>query len=58
MAPTGRPVVLPWVIITEFDGHLVAKDWEMFDASSLVRQLDRGRLGGLRRRRPGAAAAV
>jgi len=37
--PTGRAIVSPWVIITEFEGGKVARDWEIFDALGIVQQL-------------------
>ena len=37
--PTGRAIVIPWVIITEFEGDKIASDWEMFDALAIMQQL-------------------
>jgi predicted ester cyclase len=39
IAPTGRALVMPWVIITEFDGDKIARDWEVFDALAFMQQL-------------------
>jgi steroid delta-isomerase-like uncharacterized protein len=39
IAATGRGIVIPWVVITEFHGGKIANESELFDALSLMQQL-------------------
>lgn len=50
LEPTGRTAVVPWVVITRFEGDRIAEDWEIYDALGLMQQL--GAMGAT----PGAEA--
>lgn len=39
IAPTGRSVTVPWLLVTRFDGDRIAWDYEAFDSLPLMEQL-------------------
>lgn len=39
IAPTGRQIAVPWVIVTEFDGDRITSDWETYDSLAVMQQL-------------------
>lgn len=39
IAPTGKTIAVPWVIVTSFRGDRIVADWEIYDALGMMTQL-------------------
>ena len=39
MAPSGKSVTLPIIVITKFEGGVAVEDWEVFDVLGLLQQI-------------------